>query len=59
MLRGMGAIPSMQLCIENVDQGGGCGCGYGYSCVYTDAISWAAPNRRIDSASATAMAHSR
>ena len=39
------AIPSMQLCIENVDQNGGCG--YGYSCVYTDAISWAAPNRPL------------
>jgi hypothetical protein len=34
-------IPSMQLCIENVDQGGGCA--YGYSCVYTDMISWASP----------------
>jgi len=32
-------IPSMQLCIENVDQAGGCS--YGYSCVYTDSISWA------------------
>ncbi len=32
-------IPSMQLCIENVDQSGGCA--YGYSCVYTDTISWA------------------
>ena len=32
-------IPSMQLCIENVDQAGGCA--YGYSCVYTDLISWA------------------
>jgi hypothetical protein len=32
----------MQLCIENVDQAGGCS--YGYSCVYTDSISWAAPN---------------
>jgi hypothetical protein len=32
-------IPSMQLCIENVDQAGGCL--YGYSCVYTDSISWA------------------
>jgi hypothetical protein len=31
----------MQLCIENVDQAGGCS--YGYSCVYTDSISWAAP----------------
>src|SRR5918996_1177217 len=37
------AIPSMQLCIENVDQAGGCS--YGYSCVYTDSISWAAPDQ--------------
>jgi hypothetical protein len=29
----------MQLCIENVDQSGGCF--YGYSCAYTDSISWA------------------
>src|SRR5689334_13291217 len=35
------AIPSMQLCIENVDQAGGCF--YGYSCAYTDSISWASP----------------
>ena len=34
-------IPSMQLCIENVDQSGGCA--YGYACVYTDTISWAGP----------------
>ena len=34
-------LPSLQLCIENVDQGGGCG--HGYSCVYTDTISWASP----------------
>lgn len=34
-------IPSVQLCIENVDQAGGCS--YGYSCVYTDSISWASP----------------
>jgi hypothetical protein len=39
------AIPSMQLCIENVDQAGGCG--NGYSCVYTDAISWAAADRPL------------
>jgi hypothetical protein len=37
-------IPSMQLCIENVDQAGGCA--YGYSCVYTDSISWASPPSR-------------
>jgi hypothetical protein len=34
-------IPSMQLCVENVDQAGGCF--YGYSCAYTDSISWATP----------------
>ncbi len=39
------AIPSMQLCIENVDAAGGCG--NGYSCVYTDAISWAAAERPL------------
>jgi hypothetical protein len=38
-------LPSMQLCIESVDQSGGCG--YGYSCVYTDAISWSAPNKPL------------
>jgi hypothetical protein len=38
-------IPSMQLCIENVDQAGGCA--YGYSCVYTDTISWAAAGRPL------------
>ncbi len=37
------AIPSMQLCIENVDQAGGCF--YGYSCAYTDSISWAVADR--------------
>ncbi len=34
-------IPSMQLCIEAIDQAGGCA--YGYSCVYTDTVSWASP----------------
>ena len=38
-------IPSMQLCIENVDQAGGCA--YGYACVYTDTISWAAPDQPL------------
>ena len=38
-------MPSMQLSIENVDQAGGCE--YGYSCVYTDTISWAAPNEPL------------
>ena len=34
-------IPSMQLCIENVDQAGRLL--LNYSCVYTDTISWASP----------------
>ena len=38
-------IPSMQLCIEPVDQSGGCA--YGYSCVYTDSISWASPTEPL------------
>src|SRR5205085_5682455 len=38
-------IPSMQLCIENVDQAGGCS--YGYSCTYTDSISWAAADKPL------------
>jgi hypothetical protein len=39
------AIPSMQLTIEPVDQSGGCA--YGYACVYTDTISWAAPEQPL------------
>ncbi len=38
-------IPSMQLCIEPVDQSGGCA--YGYSCVYTDTISWGSPSEPL------------
>jgi hypothetical protein len=38
-------IPSMQLCIEPIDQAGGCG--FGYSCVYADTISWASPTRPL------------
>ncbi len=38
-------IPSLQLCIEAVDQAGGCA--YGYSCVYTDSISWSAPTQPL------------
>ncbi|HEY2150697.1 MAG TPA: DUF1552 domain-containing protein [Vicinamibacterales bacterium] len=38
-------IPSMQLCIENVDQAGGCS--YGYSCAYTDSISWSSPSQPL------------
>ena len=38
-------IPSMQLCIENVDQAGGCD--YGYACIYSDTISWASPTQPL------------
>ncbi|MDP1569179.1 MAG: DUF1552 domain-containing protein [Vicinamibacterales bacterium] len=38
-------IPSMQLCIVNVDQAGGCA--YGYACVYTDTISWASATQPL------------
>ena len=34
-------LPSMQLCIENLDSSGTCG--YNYSCAYMDTISWASP----------------
>jgi len=39
------AIPSMQLCIENLDQAGGCY--YNYACAYTDTISWSSPNEPL------------
>jgi hypothetical protein len=38
-------IPSMQFCIENLDQAGGCT--YNYSCAYTDSISWASPSEPL------------
>ena len=38
-------IPSMQLCVENINQSGGCA--YGYTCVYTDSLSWASPTEPL------------
>lgn len=38
-------VPSMQLCIENIDQAGGCS--YGYTCTYTDSLSWASPTEPL------------
>jgi hypothetical protein len=38
-------IPSMQLCIENITQSGGCA--YGYTCLYTDSLSWASPTEPL------------
>jgi hypothetical protein len=39
------SIPSIQLCIESVNKGGGCD--YNYSCSYTDCISWASPTEPL------------
>ena len=38
-------LPSMQFCIENLDQAGGCT--YNYSCAYTDSISWGSPSEPL------------
>jgi len=38
-------MPSMQFCIENLDQAGGCT--YNYSCAYTDSISWSSPTEPL------------
>jgi hypothetical protein len=38
-------MPSMQLCIEDVNQGGACG--FPYACSYTDSISWASPTQPL------------
>jgi hypothetical protein len=39
------ALPSIQLCIENLDQAGGCY--YNYGCAYTDTISWSSPSEPL------------
>jgi hypothetical protein len=39
------AVPSMQVSIESVDEGGGCQ--YGYSCAYVDSLSWASPHKPL------------
>jgi hypothetical protein len=38
-------MPSMQFCIENLDQSGGCS--YNYACAYMDSISWATPTQPL------------
>ncbi|MBI4520868.1 MAG: DUF1552 domain-containing protein [Gemmatimonadetes bacterium] len=39
------ALPSLELCIEAVNRGGGCA--YDYHCAYTDSISWASPSQPL------------
>ncbi len=38
-------LPSIQLCIENLDSSGTCG--YNYSCAYMDTVSWASPTEPL------------
>ena len=38
-------LPSLELCTEAVDGGGGCG--KGYPCVYRDSVSWASPSEAL------------
>jgi hypothetical protein len=39
------ALPSLELCIEGIDRGGGCA--YNYHCAYTTSLSWASPNQPL------------
>jgi hypothetical protein len=39
------ALRSLQLCIESLNQSGGCW--YNYHCAYTDSISWASPTEPL------------
>jgi hypothetical protein len=39
------ALPSLELCIEGIDRGGGCA--YNYHCAYTTSLAWASPNEPL------------
>ncbi len=39
------ALPSLELCIEGIDRGGGCA--YNYHCVYTTSLAWASSTRPL------------
>jgi Protein of unknown function (DUF1552) len=39
------ALPSLELCIEGIDRGGGCA--YNYHCAYTTSLAWATPTRPL------------
>ncbi len=38
-------LPSLELCIEDTDRGGGCN--YNYHCAYTNSLSWASPEQPL------------
>ena len=39
------ALPSLELCTEQIDRGGGCA--YNYHCAYTTSLAWAAPTQPL------------
>ena len=39
------ALPSLELCTESIDRGGGCA--YNYHCAYTTSLAWSAPNQPL------------
>ena len=38
-------LPSLELCIEEIDRGGGCA--YNYHCAYTTSLAWATPSQPL------------
>jgi hypothetical protein len=39
------ALPSLEMCIEGIDRGGGCA--YNYHCAYTTSLAWASPSQPL------------
>ena len=39
------ALPSLELCTEGIDRGGGCA--YNYHCAYTTSLAWASPSQPL------------
>lgn len=39
------ALPSLELCLEGIDRGGGCA--YNYHCAYTTTLAWASPDQPL------------
>ena len=39
------ALPSLELCTESIDRGGGCA--YNYHCAYTTSLAWASPTQPL------------
>ena len=39
------ALPSLELCLEGIDRGGGCA--YNYHCAYTTSLAWSSPTQPL------------